>query len=430
MFERAPKTLFTVPQGGVRALLLSDVAGDGGFADYLSRVVDYRRDSKRDIDKTAVLPHPHRFEMGKLAAGSGTIEDRHHFLFPIWRSQSDDVSPDYFLCPVAIDDFRGVVPTGNAAIQGDGKDGVVGGIHDQCEPVSGLFGSLARRDIADDNRDGRKSARLLPDGIGYQRGVESPAALPETDCLQRDTFSGAYSAEYARESIQFLRGHQHGDIFADNLFRAISKQRLRSAVPALDRAARSVVDDGVFRRILERGQEPACTLSSPAVSDVALDCGIGDSHPVRVTDGGDRHFFGVTGAVLAPIDQPASPGLAGGNRAPQLPVKGRILAAGLQHSRSASDHFLARVSRHPGESGADVLNRAGGIADNDGFPRLLDGGGQRKALNFERQCAFTHGQAHGERGGNGREREEGRAIRQERSCRGCYRATDGREAKG
>ena len=84
---------------------------------------------------------------------------------------------------------------------------------------------------------------------------------------------------------------------------------------------------------------------------------VGD-RAAAVADRRNRHFSGIVSPVLAPIDELAVPNLARKNRLPKFPVKGRVLAIGLQYPRVLANDFFRAVLGHPGEGWVDVLNRA------------------------------------------------------------------------
>jgi hypothetical protein len=119
-----------------------------------------------------------------------------------------------------------------------------------------------------------------------------------------------------------------------------------------------------------------------ALGHVLFDGDIADDFAVRVPNGSDPHLLGVEGSVFPPIDHLAVPDSPGRDGIPELLVELRAVTSRFEEARVLSDRFLAAVSGHRRERGIHILNLPGGIGDDDGIGRLLDGCDQPGPLDI------------------------------------------------
>src|SRR5262249_60223665 len=103
-----------------------NVSSDGCGTDNPACAIFERRNAHGHVDPLTILALANRFVMFDSLTVFKALHDRGHFILLLGRDEEGDVSAyDLFRC-VAVDGLRASVPTGNDAIQGLGKDRVLG----------------------------------------------------------------------------------------------------------------------------------------------------------------------------------------------------------------------------------------------------------------------------------------------------------------
>ncbi|MBZ0114186.1 MAG: hypothetical protein K8J08_17120 [Thermoanaerobaculia bacterium] len=102
-----------------------------------------------------------------------------------------------------------------------------------------------------------------------------------------------------------------------------------------------------------------------AGGDVLLDSDEVADAALRRPYGSDRYLCGVSGAVLLPVLDLASPNNAGEGRLPEIAEENRPATAILQHTRIASHQLVEGVARHCDQGRISPFDDAVAIGDQD-----------------------------------------------------------------
>jgi hypothetical protein len=239
----------------------------------------------------------------------------------------------------------------------------------------------------------------------------------------------AFKLAHALAALQFVGdpfqagalvgGGQRGDRLSDDLFGAVSVEPLRAAIPAHDDTARSAAHDGVFGRLHDGRQKRFGFIGRMAGGHVPADRNVSANGAAGIPHRRHGDIFHIWGAVLAPVGGLAAPHISGFHGFPHLLMK-RGTQAGLLAARIVADHFLGGITRHPGESGIDILDGAFAVGDHHGVGSFFDSPHQAGFLHFGAQFAcgvrvglpnqvglLTHGHIGGHGQGQRQERDGG-----------------------
>ena len=90
--------------------------------------------------ETHVLANPHRFEMRYAFAIDDFLQYENLFINAVRWKQAQHGLSQHFICGIAEDGFRAMIPACNDAVHGLADDGVVGGLNDSVEIAVGCVG--------------------------------------------------------------------------------------------------------------------------------------------------------------------------------------------------------------------------------------------------------------------------------------------------
>ena len=121
-------------------LSFTDVARDLRSTDDVASLITDARDGNRDLNRTAVLAHPLRFEMTHHSAACDMVEDHRLFGMTFGRYQFEYRLADHLLGRIAEYLFGSGIPARDHAVQVLADDGIFGRSHDGCQT-----GRIARR---------------------------------------------------------------------------------------------------------------------------------------------------------------------------------------------------------------------------------------------------------------------------------------------
>ena len=158
------------------------------------------------------------------------------------------------------------------------------------------------------------------------------------------------------------------------------------------------VDDRFRRRLRRRtGRDPCDRLPDcDPIGQLSPEAGLEGAFGGQVTLHGDvggrparlvahRRDGGLlleVRAVLAPVDEEASPGSAGQQGGPHAVVEGRVVVAALEDPRVLPEELRAGVARDPLEGGVRVHDPAVRIGDDDRLRCLVDRRGQARPIRL------------------------------------------------
>src|SRR5262249_34180872 len=112
----------------LRPLAFSDIASDGRRFHNRSLLVEYGRDSERNIKSSSIFGNTLCLEMCNLLAAPETLQNVIDLSDFLWRRKSSDVLADYFVGLISIKPFRCLVPSKDNSPEGLVEDRIIGGL--------------------------------------------------------------------------------------------------------------------------------------------------------------------------------------------------------------------------------------------------------------------------------------------------------------
>src|SRR6185369_10588358 len=108
------------------------------------------------------------------------------------------------------------------------------------------------------------------------------------------------------------------------------------------------------------------------LADVFLDRDIVRNLAIGLAYRRDDGLLDVDFAILAPVDELATPGFAAGQGSPQLAISFARRLAGLQQARILAEDFLERIARGHHVGGIRVFDIAVQVGDDHALRGLFD----------------------------------------------------------
>src|SRR5690606_1480646 len=266
----------------LRALLLGDIAIDGGGADDLAFRVANWRNADRDVDRSTVLRAPARLVMVEGLAAGDPLEIREELIAAIGRNDRvAERAADRFARGESEELLGALVPVRHDAVEAEADDGVLGRGDDRREPGEIELRLALSGDVPEDEHDAEDVAVPVANRRGavvdrsfgpVPRDEDRVVREPDDPPGLEDAPHGVVrrvSALLADDRENFLEGP------SESLIGAPAGERLGDGVEKLH-AARRIRDDHSVADARERHLEALALaaqahLEPPPLADLGVE---------------------------------------------------------------------------------------------------------------------------------------------------------------
>ncbi len=127
------------PQEALHLGALGVFAGDDGDAGQISAAIEDRGESEGHGDFTSPFGQAHRLQVADAFAAQDLLGDLAQFVTPAVRDEEGYIASDRLFGAVAVERFRGMIPTGDDPFTALAQNRVIGGVDNGGEMSHGLF---------------------------------------------------------------------------------------------------------------------------------------------------------------------------------------------------------------------------------------------------------------------------------------------------